>query len=152
VEDFDRDVFAHDPRHPRALLGLARLLAESGADDEALRLLERVSPSVPLAATAERLAAELRTRGGVDGDEPHSGHGWRRTPADLDAGLALGRVLAARQRWEAALAEFLEVVRRNPGFADGAARKAMVDLFAILGAGHPLTDRYRSELAKVLFR
>src|SRR5437870_311859 len=79
VEDFDRDVFAHDPRHPRALLGLARLLAESGADDEALRLLERVSPSVPLAATAERLAAELRTRGGVDGDEPHSGHGWRRT-------------------------------------------------------------------------
>src|SRR5256885_9009483 len=70
VEDFDRDVFAHDPRHPRALLGLARLLAERGANDEALRLLERVSPSVPLAANAERLAAELRTRGGVDGDEP----------------------------------------------------------------------------------
>ena len=147
-----REALAHDPRHPRALVGLARLLAERGANDEALRLLERVSPSVPLAATAERLAAELRTRGGVDGDEPALRARVAADGADLDARLALGRVLAARQRWEAALAELLEVVRRSPGFADGAARKAMVDLFAVLGAGHPLTDRYRSELAKVLFR
>src|SRR5256885_17034017 len=98
VEDFDRDVFAHDPRHPRALLGLARLLAESGADDEALRLLERVSPSVPLAATAERLAAELRTRGGVDGDEPALRARVAADPADPAARLALRRVPAARPR------------------------------------------------------
>jgi len=147
-----REALAHDARHPPALVGLARRLAERGANDEALQLLERISPGAPLAATAERLAAELRTRGGVDGDEPALRARVAAEPADLDARLALGRVLAARQRWEEALAELLEMVRRDPGFADGAARKAMVDVFAVLGPEHPLTDRYRSELAKVLFR
>ena len=147
-----REALAHDARHPRALLGLARLLAARGENDEALRLLEQVLPGTPLAAAAERLAAELRTCGDVDGDEPALRARVAADPTDVDARLALGRFLAARQQWEAALAELLEAVRRNPGFADGAARKTMIDVFAVLGSGHPLTDRYRGELAKVLFR
>jgi len=152
AEEAFREALAHDGRHPAALLGLARLLAERGVDDEALRLLDRISPTAPLAATVERLAAELRTRGGSDGDEPSLRARVAADPADLDARLALGRILAARQRWEDALAQLLEVVRRDAGFADGAARKAMLDVFAVLGPEHPLTDRYRGELATVLFR
>src|SRR5690349_12012526 len=40
---------ARDPRHARALLGLARVHAGKGADAEALPLLERVPPGTPLA-------------------------------------------------------------------------------------------------------
>ena len=147
-----RDALAHDARHGRALLGLARLRA--AADDaEASTLLERILPSAPVAAEAERFAAELRMRaGGADGDEPTLRARVASHPDDLDARLALGRHLAASGHHAPALEEFLEVIRRDPQHADEAARKAMLDLFEVIGPREPLAERYRSELAKALFR
>jgi putative thioredoxin len=141
-----------DARHPRALLGLARVHARRGNDADALALLERVSGAASLTRDAERLAAELRTRVDATGDEATLRARLATSPEDLDARLQLGRLLAARGRQEDALAELLEVVRRDPKHADEAARRAMVDLFAVLGSSHPLTERYRGELARVLFR
>jgi putative thioredoxin len=146
-----REALVHEPRHPRALLGSARLHADRGDVREALALLERVSPSASVAREAERLAAELRTRVDGTGDESALRARIAADPNDLDARLALGRVFAARGRHEEALAELLEVVRRDPRHADEAARKAMLDVFQVLGEG-PVVDRYRGELAKALFR
>jgi putative thioredoxin len=143
---------ARDPRHPRALLGLARVHAGKGDDPEALVLLERVPPGTPLARDAERLAAEIRTRVDATGDEAALRARVRVHLDDLDARYQLGRVLAACGKYADALAELLEVVRRDPKHADGAARKAMLDVFEVLGARDPLTDRYRGELARVLIR
>jgi len=140
-----------DARHARALLGLARLRAARGELADALPLLERISPSASVAHEAERFAAELRTRADATGDEMTLRACVAADPADLDGRLALGRLLAARNGHEEALAELLEVVKRDRGFADEAARKAMLDIFAILGSDHPLVDRYRGELAKALF-
>jgi putative thioredoxin len=143
---------AADARQGRALLGLARVRAGAGREADALALLERVSPATPLAADAERLAAELRTRVDGTGDEAALRQRLGADPGDLDARLQLGRVLAARANYPEALAEFLEVVRRDRHFADDAARKAMLDVFAVLGSGNPLAERYRKDLAQTLFR
>ncbi|HLY38737.1 MAG TPA: thioredoxin [Candidatus Binatia bacterium] len=143
---------ACDPRHPRALLGLARVHVGKGDDAAALTVLERVPPGTPLARDAERLAAEIRTRGDATGDEAALRARVHADVDDLDARCQLGRVLAARGKYDDALAELLEVVHRDPKHADEAARKAMLDVFAVLGPRDPLTDRYRSELARVLFR
>jgi putative thioredoxin len=147
-----RDALALDARHPGALLGLARALAGLDQEAEALELLERVTGSAAEEAEAERLAAELRTRLGGGEDEAALRARIAADPHDLAARLALGRALAGKQRWEEALAELLEVVRRDPRFEDEAARKAMLDVFAVLGAEHPLVARTRSELARLLFR
>jgi putative thioredoxin len=146
-----RAALALEGRHARALVGLARILADRGAIAEATQLLERVAPSASVAGEAERLAAALRT-GAAAGDVDALRARLAAAPDDLAARLDLGRALAARGRHEEALAELLEVVRRDRSFADDAARRAMIDLFAVLGPDHPLTERYRSELAKSLFR
>ena len=147
-----REALELEPRHARALLELARLLAARGDTPGALQLLERVSPPSPLVGESERLAAELRMRTDGGGDRAALRARIAADPNDLAARLELGRTLAALGKHEDALAELLDVVRRDPHFADDGARKAMVDLFAVLGSDHPLTDRYRNELAKALFR
>jgi putative thioredoxin len=146
------DALAREPRHARGLLGLARLHVAGGDDAEALALLERMPPGAPVAREAERLAAELRTRTDATGDAAALRARIEAAPEDLDARLHLGRVLAARGKYEDALVELLEIVRRDPKHADEAARKAMLDVFEVLGPGHPLADRFRSELARTLFR
>jgi putative thioredoxin len=60
-------------------------------------------------------------------------------------------MLAARSRYQDALDELLESVRLERSFADGAARKAMLAVFDILGLDHPLTREYQRRLSTVLF-
>jgi len=155
AEERFRTALAKEPRHPQALLGLARVLGERDPAGEALALLERLSTGSPkLEQEAERLAAELRTRAAAEaaGDLEASRAQVAANPADLGARLELGRSLAAARRYEEALEELLAVVQQDPGFADGAARRAMLDCFELLGAEHPLTQSYRQALARALFR
>ena len=142
-----------DPRLPRALYGLARLDAEDGGNEAALALLERIGPGTRVSEDAERLAATLRTRGAAAGlDEPELRRRVADAPDDPAAQLALGRLLAAERRHGEALAVLLESVRRDAAHEDGAARRAMLDVFSVLGADDPLTHEYRSALARALFR
>jgi len=152
AESAFKDALALDARQPRALLGLARVHAARAENADALTLLERVSPNAAVARDAERLAAELRTRVDATGDEATLRARVAANLDDLDARYQLGRVLAARGKHEDALAELLEVVRRDPRYADEAARRAMLDIFEVLGARDPVTEKYRSELARTLFR
>ena len=62
-----------------------------------------------------------------------------------------GRALALAGEPEGALAEFLEVVRRDRKFEDDAGRKAMVALFGVLGDAHPATREFRTKLSRELF-
>ncbi len=139
-----------DPNHPVARLGLGRLLSDSDAD-AALAELDRVLPATAERTEADRLAARLRLgRENGPGDAELRAR-LQMEPNDLEARLKLARLLAARQEYEAALAHLLEVVKRDRSYEDEAGRKSMLDIFQILGSANPLTEKYRSELARVLF-
>src|SRR5262249_1514765 len=101
-----------DARCDRATLGLARILVEHADHQAALALVDRVCPG-PVGQEADRLAAEIRVRQGGGEDEPTLRAQLEANPADLDVRLQLGRVLAAASRYEEALAEYLDIVRRN---------------------------------------
>jgi putative thioredoxin len=147
-----RAALERDARHPRALLGLARLLGARGDAAGALAMLEKITGGELELAEAEKLSAQLRMQAAGAGDEPALRARIEARPDDLEARIELGRALAARGRHEEALEQLLAAVKHDARFADGAARKSMLDLFAVLGGEHPLTQRYRSELARALFR
>jgi putative thioredoxin len=145
-----RNAVGMAPRNDRARLGLARILVERNEHEEALQLLERVGIG-PWRQDADRLAADIRLRQGGGASAATLRATIAANPADLETRLLLGQTLAANRQYQDALGELLEIVRRDRGFQDGAARKAMLDIFELLGPEHELTGRYRSELAKVLF-
>ena len=152
AEPLVRKALELEPRSDPALVGLAAIHADRGEDEEALGVLDRVAPGTPLREEADQLAAKIRIRAAGSVDESALRERVEANPADLESRLELGQVLAAKSRYDEALEQYLEIVRRDRSFRDDAARKAMLDIFALLGPGNDTAERYRSELAKVLFR
>ena len=143
---------ALDSRHAAALLVRATVLGERGDVDLALTLLERGVPDGELAREYERLRARLRTKdAAADAGalEELSRAAAAGGPAER---LTFARALVAAEDYEAALAELLAVVEADAGPLREDARRAMLDVFAVLPPGDPRTDHFRRQLGRALFR
>jgi putative thioredoxin len=137
-----------DPGHRSASIGLARLLLSHQADEEAIGLLDRL----PGDEEATRLRAEVSfRRSGENADVGELEARLEHDPSDVDALYHLAMAKAAQGEYEAALQQLLEVVKRDRAYEDDAGRRAMLDIFALLGDEHPLTQTYRRQLGYVLF-
>jgi putative thioredoxin len=148
AEESYRQALEEDRGHRAASIGLARLLAARDQDQEAIAILA----SLPADEEAARLRAELTLKQAATGaDEPSYEARLANDPADLDAAYRLALALAARGEYERALEYLLGVVRRDRRYGDDAGRKAMLDIFALLGDESPLTRTYRRRLSNVLF-
>jgi putative thioredoxin len=131
-----------------AVLGLVRLLLAREAEDEALALLGRL-PGDP---EAVKLRAELGLkRAGSEVNDSELRDRLAADSKDVDAHYQLGMALAARGQYEEALEQLLDVVRLDRAYQEDAGRKAMLDIFALLGDDNPLTQSYRRQLGSVLF-
>jgi len=139
------------PEYVAASVGLANLLADDGRDDDAMAVLDASPATGPAAAEIEQARATLRMRSVASGDEPALRERLAADPKDLQVRIDLGRLLSASSRHEEALELLLQAVRQDRSFGDGAARKAMLDIFAVLGREDPLAERYQRELSKLLF-
>jgi putative thioredoxin len=124
-----RDVLARDEKNREAALGLARILVETDREEEARRLLMPLLPD----ADAERLLARLEVRSWGDLDEPGT--------------LASAKRLASKGRYREALDGMLASIGQD----DGDARRAILEVFEVLGDDDPLVADYRRRLANALF-
>ena len=147
AEEAYRAALGQDAGHAGATVGLARVLAAGGAVREALELLEPLVGN----AEAERLRSRLRFRAAsehVDVDALNAR--LEADPRDIEAHYQLGLALAADEAYTAALDHLLEAVRIDRRAGDGA-RKAMIEIFSLLGDEDPRTQDYRRRLSSVLF-
>lgn len=147
-EDRFRQALALDPNHPKAIASLARLLIDRDGNDEARGFLRRM-PGDPDVA---RLLAELDLKAKAgESDLAALRQAAESAPRDAGAHLALGAALAASGAHAGALEALLNSVRIDKRYEDDAARKAMLQVFQLLGDENPLTAEYRRKLASLLF-
>jgi len=131
-----------EPANFDVALDLAKLLTSTGRTGEALALLGSLPPEArrgeaiaSLLVHLELIEASKQANEGLTADEPA-------------ARLArAAHALMDDDDLEGALQELLELTRDAPAFRDGIGRRALLALFGLLGAEHPLTRRYRSALA-----
>ena len=145
-------ILAAEPNHAKALLGLARILMEEKDKETALEYLEKVPLGTDERTEADQLIARLRLKESADQDESSLRDTLASNPDDLEARFSLAQALAAEERYQEALEEFLTIVKKDRSFRDDGAREAMLHIFQVLGAENQLADQYRSELGKALFR
>jgi putative thioredoxin len=148
-----RQALERDPRHDLARLGLAELLLRKGKFEGVGELLDAVAPGGEHGDRARQLTAEavLRQKTQGAGDVSAARARLAAEPGNARRRYELGCVLAVEGDYPAALQELLAAGEADPQLAAGPVREAMVQVFHLLGDGHPLANEYRARLSRLLY-
>jgi putative thioredoxin len=148
------DACQADPGNETVQLDMAEIRIEAGQLDAARALLDALEHKARDASRHKALQARLKlvaAGGGADAAALQA-----RIAAngdDLDARLQLANALALSGDYRPALEHLLAIVRRDRKWQDEAARKAMLDLFTLLGGDAQFDDlvrEFRIALARTL--
>jgi putative thioredoxin len=147
-------VLQDEPGNPLAVAGLAQAYLKSGDMDRARTTLQMVSPEDAQHEAIRAVEAELKLK---DAPKPESGESaalrarLAADPKDHQARYELAMALEAGGDRDGALAELLELVRRDRQWNEEAARKQLVILFEAMGPTDPRTIEARRKLSGLLF-
>ena len=72
-------------------------------------------------------------------------------PTDCESRYRLAAIHITNGDHEAALDQFLEILRTDRGFRDDAGRRGLLSVFEMLGGDDPLVGRYRSRMSSLLY-
>lgn len=147
------EALRHEPQHAASLLGKLRLLLALERIEEARLFFNHLPAALQFHEETRRLQirldlalsqksapslAELRAR-------------VSREPENLQHRFDLAIRLAAEGEYEEALETDLAIVRKDRRFKEDGARKAMLQIFEVIGPRSPLAEKYREKLAEILF-
>jgi len=145
-----REVREADPEHLPALFGLAELLLEDGALEEARTVFADLPEEARGSERAQALAARLAFSAASD-EVRELEQRLAAEPNDIEARVALAKALAASGESERGLELLLEVVRNDPAGQGPRARAGMLEIFELLGLEDPVANDYRFKLSLELF-
>ena len=147
-----REAAAKDPDNPRAQLDYLKMTMEAGLAEEAEQALQTMPREIRESAEIRRLAALLAfiQRGADIPEKETLTQRIAQNPDDLEARDVLAAHLALSGDAEGALEQYLEILRRDRSYGEGAGRKGMLAVFELLGNQGPLVSRYRSQMFTAL--
>ncbi|MDF9391141.1 MULTISPECIES: tetratricopeptide repeat protein [Methylococcus] len=138
-----RRILAAEPTNGPAAVLLARLLLKTDPD-QALETLKPIGPDSDQSDAAESLRTLARLFGLLE-------HPERLAEAPPKTAYLDAIQKIREERYEPALDQLIELVRKARDYDEGGARKACVAIFRLLGDGHELTRRYRGLLSNALY-
>jgi len=147
-------VLQDEPGHPEAVAGLARAYLAGGDVERARTTLQMVRPGAEQDEAIRAVQAELALK---TTPAPESGEtaalraALAANPADHQARYDLAMALDAAGDREGAIAELLDLVKRDRKWNDEAARKQLVTLFEAMGFTDPRSVEGRRKLSGILF-
>jgi putative thioredoxin len=147
-----QQALASDPENQRIHPDLAQVLLTTGDLDGAEEVLKQLPDARQQDEDIARLLIRIKFAR-ITADAPEEQELAQRIAADPNDSLARYRLstrLVLREDFETALAHLIELLERDRGFQDDAARKAAIDIFTLLGGHGPLVKRYRTLLSTVL--
>lgn len=143
-----------DPTNQDLMLDLAEIHLDQRQADNARSLLDAIEDGTADLPRARSLRARLNLEAGDTGVDVQTLKARVHANADdLDARLQLARKLTLANDYRTALEQLLDIVDRDRRWRNEAARKAMIDLFIVLGADprhDNLLREYRTKLARLL--
>ncbi|HIE44366.1 MAG TPA: thioredoxin [Candidatus Omnitrophica bacterium] len=139
--------------HPPACLRLAELSFKKNDYKEAKELIARIPVDRPEYAEAEKISfcICLKEKCAEFGGLKACKERVKKEPQSLDAHFTLATCLAAEGKYAEALEEFLKVVQVDKYYQNAAARRAMLEIFSIVGQDSNLVKKYRSRLASAIY-
>lgn len=148
-------VLREDPTDAAAAAGLVRALIASGDPAGARRVLETLPDELAKSGALDgaRAALEIaeQAAGAGSGEIDSLRARVAADAADHRARHDLAVALFGAGEREEAISEMLEIVRRDRGWNDDAARKKLITFFDAVGAADPLAVAGRRRLSALLF-
>ena len=147
-----QQVLTENNENGAALILYARCLAERGELGEAETVLNAVKGDEHKQALAGAKAqlTFLRQAASLP-DSAELKSRLAQNAEDDEAAYQLAVQQLARQQYEAALDGLLKLFVRNRSFQEGAAHKALLQVFDLLGNDHPLVTQYRRKLYQAIY-
>ncbi len=147
-----REALKHDPDRVELKVTLADKLIQLDHGEEARTLLQSLPAEERDRQPASGLLARLQFADLAQGapDLATLEAQVRTKPDDCAARRQLAARYVLAGDYEAALEQFMDILRRDPKFGDEAGRKGLIALFEMLGNENPLVIAYRRRMFSLL--
>jgi len=147
-----REALKQEPDRVELKVALADKLIQLDRGEEARTLLQSLPVEERDRQPASGLLARLQFADLAQGapDLATLEAKVRAKPDDCAARRQLAARYVLAGEYEVALEQFMDILRRNPQFEDGAGRKGLIALFEMLGNEDPLVVTYRRRMFSLL--
>jgi putative thioredoxin len=141
------------PSQMEEALKNAEALLAAGNLDDAERQLAVIKPDLVNAPRIEAVRQGIAlARSGEQGPaESELREKLKANPADHEARLALAGFYAGQRRYQEAMDELLEILKRAKDWKEGEARKQLIALFSMAASQPALVAEYRRKLTSALY-